>query len=271
MTPDALYPVPKIMPPPSFGEGWAEGHLIVILHGPAGAGKTSLARAIAEASADREWKVPSPDGASTIRFVFRPAAVLLDEGRLHSWTDPRGLLVSWVRLAFGGPSNAEAAMAALKGLLPPPPSAFPPERPPALLEVPLVVLDSVSRLTDGTPQYGRHQALIRLLALLARHPAAVLLAIAREREGPEGIPQPSAPPSLLEIAHLIVRVQRIPGGGGSTQIRVVANRLREARAPAAPIPLGEIYREGLAFRIAGCSWPAIWSAPCDVGAAPPSR
>jgi hypothetical protein len=269
MTPDALYPVPKILPPPSFGEGWAEGHLIAILHGPAGAGKTALARAIAEASADREWKVPAPDGASAIRFVFRPAALLLDEGRLHSWTDPRGRLVSWVRLAFGGPSNAEAATAALKDLLPPPPSAFPPERPPALLEAPLVVLDPVSRLTDGTPQYGRRRALIRLLALLAQYPAAALLAIAREREGPEGIPQPSAPPSLLEIAHLIVRVQRIPGGG--SQIRVVANRLREARVPAAPIPLGEISREALAFRVAGCCWPAIWSAPRDAGAAPPSR
>jgi len=271
MTPDALYPVPKILPPPSFGEGWAEGHLIAILHGPAGAGKTALARAIAEASADREWKVPAPDGASAIRFVFRPAALLLDEGRLHSWTDPRGRLVSWVRLAFGGPSNAEAATAALKDLLPPPPSAFPPERPPALLEAPLVVLDPVSRLTDGTPQYGRRQALIRLLALLAQYPAAALLAIAREREGPEGIPQPSAPPSLLEIAHLIVRVQRIPGGGGGSQIRVVASRLQEARVPAAPIPLGEISREALAFRVAGCCWPAIWSAPRDAGAAPPSR
>jgi hypothetical protein len=266
----AFYPVPKVLPPSCFGEGWAEGHLVVILHGPAGAGKTALARAIAEASADREWKVPAPDGTSTIRFAFRPAAVLLDEGRLHSWTDSRGHLVSWVRLAFGGSSNVEAAMTALKDLLPPPPSAFPPGRSPALLEAPLVILDSVSRLTDGTPQYGRHQALIRLLALLAQYPAAVLLAIAREREGPEGIPQPSAPPSLLELTHLIVRVQRIPGGRGNSQIRVVASRLQEARVPAAPIPLGEISREDLAFRIAGCSWPAIWSAPRDAGAGLPS-
>ncbi len=266
----AFYPVPKVLPPSCFGEGWAEGHLVVILHGPAGAGKTALARAIAEASAEREWKVPVPDGTSTIRFVFRPAAVLLDEGRLHSWMDSQGRLVGWVRLAFGEASNAKAAMTALRDLLPLPPPAFPPERPPALLEVPLVVLDSVSRLTDGTPQYGRYQALIHLLALLAQYPAAVLLAIAREREGPEGIPQPSAPPSLLELARLIVRVQRIPGGGGVSQIRVVINRLQDARVPAAPIPLGEISREDLAFRIGGCSWGVIWSAPRDAGAGLPS-
>jgi hypothetical protein len=266
MTSSVLYPTPKVLPPSCFGEGWAEGHLVVILHGPAGAGKTALVRAIAEASAERSWEIPTPDGTSAIRFVFQPAAVLLDEGRLHSWTDSRERLVSWVRLAFGGSSNAEAAMTALKDLLPPPPSAFPPERPPALLEAPLVVLDSVSRLTDGTPQYGRYQALIRLLALLARYPAAVLLAIAQEREGPEGIPQPSAPPSLLEIAHLIVRVQRIPGGGGASQVRVAANRLQDARVPAAPLPLEELSRESLAFRIGGCSWGVIWSAPCDAGA-----
>jgi hypothetical protein len=270
MISNALYPAPKVLPPPCFGEGWAEGHLVVILHGPAGAGKTALARAIAEASADREWKVPAPDGTSTIRFAFRPAAVLLDEGRLHSWTDSRGHLVSWVRLAFGGSSNVEAAMTALKDLLPPPPSAFPPGRSPALLEAPLVILDSVSRLTDGTPQYGRHQALIRLLALLAQYPAAVLLAIAREREGPEGIPQPSAPPSLLELAHLIVRVQRIPGGGGASQVRVAVNRLQDARVPAAPLPLEDISRESLVFRIGGCSWGVIWSAPCDAGVRLPS-
>jgi hypothetical protein len=272
MTSNALYPAPKVLPPSCFGEGWAEGHLVVILYGPAGAGKTALARAIAEASAERSWEIPAPDGASAIRFVFRPAAVLLDEGRLHSWTDSQGRPVPWVRLAFGGSSNAEAAMTALKDLLPPPPSAFPPERPPALLEAPLVVLDSVSRLTDGTPQYGRHQALIRLLALLARYPAAVLLAIAQEREGPEGIPQPSAPPSLLGIAHLIVRVQRIPGERGRSQIRVAASRLQEARAPAAPIPLEELSRESLAFRLGGCSWGVIWGAPGEGGVGlPPSR
>jgi hypothetical protein len=270
MTPNALYPIPRVLPPSCFGEGWAEGHLAVILHGPAGAGKTALARAIAEASAEREWKVPAPDGTSTICFVFRPAAVLLDEGRLHSWTDSRGRLVSWVRLASGGSSNAEAVMAALEDLLPPPPSAFPLERPPALLEAPLVVLDSVSRLTDGTPQYGRYQALIRLLAMLAQYPTAVLLAIARERAGPEGIPQPSAPPSLLEIARLIARVQRIPGGGGASQIRVAINRLQDARVPAAPLPLEGLSHESLAFRIGGCSWGVIWSAPREAGAGLPS-
>ncbi len=272
MTSSALYPTPKILPPPCFGEGWAEGHLVAILHGPAGAGKTALARAIAEASAEREWKASTPDGASTIRFVFQPVAVLLDEGRLHSWVDSQGRLVDWVRPAFGEASNAKAAMAALRDLLPPPPSAFPPERPPALLGVPLVVLDSVSRLTDGTPQYGRYQATICLLALLAQYPAAVLLAIAQERAGPEGIPQPSAPPSLLELARLILRVQRIPGGRGSSQIRVVASRLQEARTPAAPIPLEELSRESLAFRIGGCSWGVIWSAPGEGGVGlPPSR
>jgi hypothetical protein len=270
MTPNALYPIPKILPPSCFGEGWAEGHLVVILHGPAGAGKTALARAIAEASAEREWEIPGPDGRFQVRAVFRPAAVLLDEGRLHSWTDPQGRLVPWVRPVFGGSSNAEAAMTALKDLLPSPPSAFPPERPPALLEAPLVILDSVSLLTDGTPRYGRYQALVPLLALLAWYPAAVLLAIAREREGAEGIPQPSAPPSLLEIAHLIVRVQRIPGGGGASQIRVVINRLQDARVPAAPLPLEELSRESLAFRIGGCSWGVIWSAPRDTGAGLPS-
>jgi hypothetical protein len=270
MTPNALYPVPKVLPPAIFGEGWAEGHLAVILHGPAGAGKTALARAIAEASADREWKVPAPDGTSTIRFVFRPAAVLLDGGRLHSWMGSQGRLVDWVRPVFGEGSNAKAAMVALRDLLPPPPSAFQPERPPALLEVPLIVMDTVSRLTDGTPQYGRYQALIHLLALLARYPAAVLLAIAREREGPEGIPQPSAPPSLLEIARLIARVQRIPGGGGASQVRVAVNRLQDARVPAAPLPLKEISRESLAFRIGDCSWGVIWSAPREAGAGLPS-
>jgi len=211
-------PLLKISLPELFGiDGFVYNRMIVVLTGPAGVGKTTLAHGMLHAlhankhATERKHKSPGP------RIEVAPVHLLLEFGRIHSIE--HGTTCSISRVVETSASGVlaslatEAASSALKARKPPQGTIF----------VPAIVVDAATDLRgDKTDRLGNiWRGIQEFIEFLDRFRHYIVIFIAQERANINAGPyapkhRPGFPDSHLHSAHFLIRIA--PAGEGKVRI-----------------------------------------------------
>jgi energy-coupling factor transporter ATP-binding protein EcfA2 len=228
-------PLVKIALPKLFGvEGFVYNRMIIVLTGPAGAGKTTLAHGMlhalhADKRATEGKRKPSP------RIEVAPVHLLLEFNRLHSieHAAPCSLTRVVETSASGVPASlaAETASSALKARRPPQGTIF----------MPVVVVDAATDLRgDRTDRLGNiWRGIQEFLEWLDRFRHYIVIFIAQERANINAGPysprhRPGFPDSHLHSAHFLVRM----APAGEEKVRIVTHAVNAvADKPKAEVSL----------------------------------
>jgi RecA/RadA recombinase len=211
-------PLVKIHLPGLFGiEGFVYNRMIIVLTGPAGVGKTTLAHGMLHAlqaarhvTAERKHK-PSP------RIEVAPVHLLLEFNRLHSIEHGAACSLSRVveTSTSGVPAHlaVDTASSALKARKPPQGAIF----------MPAIVVDAATDLRgDRTDRLGNiWRGIQEFLEWLDRFRHYIVIFIAQERANVNAGPyaprhRPGFPDSHLHSAHFLIRMA--PAGEGKVRI-----------------------------------------------------
>jgi hypothetical protein len=227
-------PLVKIHLPGLFGiEGFVYNRLVIVLTGPAGVGKTTLAHGMLHALADKRSaeikRKPSP------RIEVAPVHLLLEFNRLHSIEHgavcPLSRVVETSTSGVLASLATETASSALKARKPSQGTIF----------MPVIVVDAATDLRgDKTDRLGNiWRGIQEFLEWMDRFRHYIVILIAQERANINAGPyaprhRPGLPDSHLHSAHFLVRMTL----AGEGRVRIVTHAVNAiADKPKAEVSL----------------------------------